>query len=295
MITPKKLRDLWRPARDLTLAGTYYEEFKSLAMNSLKIEGLEYEEETFVKNALIESGQVGFDKTSNKFSMVFGFGLNEYGNPTELTLVFFNGKEYTKRASYDNNENGAYLIQAIPNSYAISRDLKRTADLMAQCDISIRQNLLANRAPLILVARDENIILSIRQAIQQQQNGEPVIIENSLVGDAFNGVDTKVKWLVGDILEFKNLERNKLLNRLGVMTANVAKKERVQSAEVESTIGESVDYLNLMIDTFNKQMDSYGIPYKMTANSAINDIYEATYGTEATNAGNGDIKENDKL
>ena len=57
------------------------------------------------------------------------------------------------------------------------------------------------------------------------------------------------------------------------MTANINKKERVQSAEVNATIGQATDYIYMLIDTFNKQMDAYALPFKMELNGALEEIY----------------------
>ena len=281
---PKKIRDLGRPiwARELSLAQLKYLEFKNLLMNSLDIERLDgnamdYAEGVFLKDTLIENSQAGYDKTTGKFAMVFGEGINEYGNPTILTFRYYNGLTYRKVASYENVPDGGYIIDALPDTYSLSSDLRRTADILAQCEISIRQNLLACRNPKYVVTRDKDMELSVRQAIQQQQEGLPVIIVSQDLAGGMDGLDLKTEFLVPQIAEYRDLERNKLLNKLGVMTANVAKKERVQSAEVESTIGESVDYLNLLIDTFNDQTEKYGIPYRMKANSSIVDIYNDRY------------------
>lgn len=63
------------------------------------------------------------------------------------------------------------------------------------------------------------------------------------------------------------------MNKLGIMSANIDKKERVQVGEVNATIGQCEDYIYLLIDTFNKQMVTYNIPYKMSFNGSMEELY----------------------
>ena len=58
------------------------------------------------------------------------------------------------------------------------------------------------------------------------------------------------------------------------MSANINKRERVQVGEVNATVGQCEDYIYLMIDTFNKQMDTYGLPFKMRLNGSLESLYD---------------------
>ena len=69
--------------------------------------------------------------------------------------------------------------------------------------------------------------------------------------------------------------RNEFLSRLGIMTANTMKRERVQTAEVNAGMGEAVDLIYTVIDFWNKQAESYGLEkYKMTYNGVSEEYYE---------------------
>ena len=57
------------------------------------------------------------------------------------------------------------------------------------------------------------------------------------------------------------------------MSANIDKKERVQVGEVNTTINQATDYIYLLIDTFNKQCESYDLPFKMSCNGSIEELY----------------------
>ena len=252
---------------------TRFLEYKNLLMNAFTIDGLEYATETFVKNQLIDVGRVGYDRMLNQWAAVYGTGLNELRNPDNLYFVLPTKTSYMRKAYYKPDKDGAYLIKAMPMDYSISDMIMNTVNVMAQCDTSIMQNLKANRIPFYFIVDNDDTRLSIEEAVLQAQDGKPVIVAKKLIGDAIKGIPTNPQWIVDKIVTYRNEERDLLFNKLGIMTANINKRERVQVGEVNATIGQCVDYIYLIIDTFNKQMESYGLPYKMRINNALEDYY----------------------
>ena len=275
----KKIRDL-NPygATPYGVNRNRYEEYVNLLMNAVKItdllgNDLDFATEVFAKRALIEQNIVGYDKTSAKWYYVYGEGRNELGNPTDLVLVTANGKTFNKKASYDDNSEGAYIIKALPVSYSLGEMIKATTNFMCNCDIAIGQNVDACKTPYIVVCKDKDLQLSLEQALQQKILGQAVIIVSEQLGDGIKSIPIEVNYMADKFAELRDLERDTLLNKLGIMTANIDKKERVQSAEVNATIGQATDYIYMLIDTFNKQMDTYALPFKMQLNGALEEIY----------------------
>ena len=117
------------------------------------------------------------------------------------------------------------------------------------------------------------MLLSIEHAIEQQQEGRPVLVVSEELGEALRGVATNTQYVADKIETIKNQWRDRLMNKLGIMSANIDKKERVQVGEVNATIGQCEDYIYLLIDTFNKQMESYNIPFKMKFNGSMEELY----------------------
>lgn len=274
----KKIKDL-NPVSNKPY-GVYsrFDEYFNLLVNAVKIiakngDPINYEIETFVKRGLFENGAIGYDKITKKWYYVYGQGLNDYGNPTNLILVTANGKTMTRPASYENEVDGAYRIMALPTGMSMSQLIKETTDFMTNCDVAMRQNLEACKTPYIVVCKDENLRLSFEQAMQQKQDGQAVIVVSEQLGDGLKAIDIGVNYLVDKFSEARDMERDTLLNKLGIMTANINKKERVQSAEVNATLGKATDYIYLLIDTFNKQMETYGLDFEMQLNGSLEDIY----------------------
>lgn len=277
----KKLCDL-NPARRGTPYGEFsrYSEYMSLLLNAVKIldkgsgKTLPFVVENFVKRALFENGAAGYDKITKQWYFVYGEGLDEYGKPTRLNLVTANGKMFSRKAYYDKDEDGAYEVLGLPiGNFTIGSIVKYTTDFMQNCDVAMSQNLEACKTPYIVVCRDDNLRLSFEQAIQQKLLGQAAMVVNEELGDGLKAISINTPFLVDKFEQVRDAERDTLLNKLGILTSNVNKRERVQSAEVNATLGQATDYIYLLIDTFNKQCESYDLPFEMQFNGSMEEIY----------------------
>ena len=275
----RKLKDL-NPVSNKPY-GVYsrFEEYFNLLLNAVKVvsalddKAINYEVETFLKRGLFENGAMGYDKITSKWYYVYGQGLNEYGNPTSLIFVTANGKTFTRPAYYENENDGAYKVDALPLPMSMAQLIKETTDFMTNCDVAMRQNLEACKTPYIVVCKNEDLRLSFEQALQQKILGQACIVVSEDLGDGLKAVDIGVNYLVDKFSEARDTERDTLLTKLGILTANTDKKERVQSAEVNATLGQASDYIYLLIDNFNKQCETYGLPFKMIFNGSMEEIY----------------------
>lgn len=281
----RKLKDL-NPVSNKPY-GVYsrFEEYFNLLMNAVKVfevvsgqededgKPLNYEVETFLKRGLFENGAMGYDKITKQWYFVYGQGLNEYGNATNLIFVTANGKTMTRPAYYEDKEDGAYKVDALPINMSMAQLIKECTDFMTNCDVAMRQNLEACKTPYIVVCKNEDLRLSFETALRQKTLGQACIVVSEDLGDGLKAVDIGVDYLVDKFSEARDTERDVLLTKLGILTANTDKKERVQSAEVNASLGQASDYIYLLIDTFNKQCESYGLPFKMKFNGSMEEIY----------------------
>ena len=277
----RKVRDL-NPERRARPYGTFsrYSEYLNLLLNAVKIidkgsgETLPFVVETFVKRALFENGAAGYDKITKQWYYVYGEGLDDYGKPTQLVLVTANGKAFSRKAYYGKDEDGAYEVLGLPiPNLTIGAVIQETTDFMQNCDVAMRQNLEACKTPYIVVCREENLRHSFDAALQQKQLGQAAIVVSEELGDGLKAISVNTPYLVDKFEEARDAERDTLLNKLGILTSNVNKRERVQSAEVNATLGQASDYIYLLIDTFNKQCESYAIPCEMQFNGSMEEIY----------------------
>ena len=285
-------------------AYTRYDEYKNLLANEVSIvdkatgSPINFADEVFAKNALID-GSVGYDKLSKRFYYVYGEGIDDYGNPLELNLITANGKVIRRPASYDKNVDGAYILRAYPFGFSLSGLIEKATDFISECDTAIGQNLEACKTPYIVVCKNADLRKSFDTAIEKKSLGQAVIVVNEDIGDGLKAVNITTNYLVDKFVEARDHEENKLLNKLGILTANTSKKERVQSAEVNSTLNVSSDYIYLFIDTFNKQCDTYDLPFKMVFNGSMEELYEddgndMTDVNDVEDKGNGSVAERTK-
>lgn len=285
----KKFRDLARVNPFDACGYSLYEEYKALLMNAVKIPLLPAHIERFVKSCMIENNQVGFDRITKRWAIAFGEGVNEYWLPTSITFFFPNNKKsYQRPAFYEPAENGAYLIHALPTGTSFFEIISAATNEMRECDISIRQNLKATRTPFVAVVKDENTRLSLLSAIEQKEEGKPAVITSADLAEGLKGVVFETPYIVDKVEQYRTIIRDRLLNKLGIMSANINKRERVQVGEVNATVGQCVDYIYLWIDTFNAQMKDYGLPYRMELNGALEELY--TEGEK-----NNDFERNDSV
>lgn len=275
----KKIKDLNPVGRKPYGVYSRFDEFFNLLLNSVKIvykdtqKEINFAEEDFVKKCLFDNGSVGYDLITKQFYMVAGEGVNKYGDPKSLILTTADGKVFSRPAFYEPSSIGAYKINALPTHMTMSGLIKEVTDFMENCDVAIRQNLEACKTPYIVICKNKDLQLSLQHAIEEKQKGQAVILVSEELGDGLKSVDIGVDFLCKEFMEVRDTEVDKLLTKLGIMTANTDKKERVQSAEVNANIGQASDYIYLLIDTFNKQTESYGLNYEMQFNGSLEEIY----------------------
>lgn len=256
-----------------------YEEFLGLAYNSIKITcsnpGLKFGfmQEDFIKRQLINANAVGYDNLSKMFAVITAYGFNEYWLPDRGNFLFPTGRSYSRKLSYNADKSGAFLIRGLPSNLSIAQLIKRSTDKIAEGEKTIIQNLQAVKVPFIAVVKDKDTRLSLEQAIEKRKNGAPVIITDSSLGEALKGVQTYTDFIAPAVDELNERERARLLNKLGTMTANINKRERVQATEVNATVGQCEDYIYILIDNVNNQFKTFDLPFKMELNTSLEELY----------------------
>lgn len=267
-----------RPARFSRIADTYYNEFVDLIMNAVKIDNLDYRREYFVKKNLFETAYVGYNSTLDDFFItVPAKGRKQVG------ALWRNGefKNYdnvsigTHDYNYDKDVAGDVwrILTANPSITPLFTVARDYAELLAECDIGIRQNICAVRTPAFWVTDDADFRLSVNQAAQQQQDGSACIIVSSAMSNSLKPMTNETPYIADKLNEIKKELRDEFLTRIGILTANTNKRERVQAAEVDAKVGETVDLIYSVIDYWNKQVESFGLDYKMTFNGVTETYY----------------------
>lgn len=276
-----KIKDLGdRPAKGDRNAPQYivrnmFDEVFGLLMNALKIEGVHYPEEQLIKRQIILTNKIGYDGITKKYYPVTVLEeKNDYDLPQYA--MFISPKtnlSFQRMLSYEPNIDGAFLLYGLPSSITFAEIIREHTDVIEQCDVAIRQNLEASSTPSFIVVDNKDQRLSIEQAIEQKQVGMPYIVVSTALAEGMRGISMNTPIVFDKIYQFRQQVLDSLYNKLSIMTANVEKRERVQAAEVNATVGKCEDYLYMLIDNFNRQTESYGLKLKINSNTALEELY----------------------
>lgn len=250
---------------------------KDLLFNSVKINELNFYDEFFVKNQLFENGYVGYYETTSKFYKT----LPEQ-TKSQLGRLWKNGQYYdeynyslgTHPYAFDRNAFDAWrILLANPSITALMPVLETYAALLADCRVAIKQNINATKTPSFWLVGDPDTRLSIEQMIQRTFDGAAAVVVKKSVTDTLSSMKNETPFIADKVHQEYREILNEVLSRLGILTANTSKRERVQSAEVNAGLGQSIDSIYTIIDFWNKQIDSYGLPYTMEFNGVSETLY----------------------
>ena len=249
-------------------------EYLNLLANAVTIEGLDFKKARYVIKLLINEGAVGYDSITDRFYKISEIGKDEEGDPIKGMFYAQNNKKFTRTLSYEPKEDGAFYIRALPYGEVTLREIvEQSCDFIALCDKALIQNLKACMTPYIVAVKDKDTLLSVRQAIQQQQDGQAVLIVSEGLSDALQATKIGVEFLGDKFVQLEDGEVNRLLKKIGIVT-DITKGERVQTSEVNANVCQASDYIYMMIDTFNKQCEQYGLTrYKMVSNGTFEELY----------------------
>lgn len=258
-----------------------YEEFKALLYNAFKIEGLSYDAEQAFKNLIIENNRAGYIPQGGIVGQASPEAtlLDIYGNARFIRFNFPNLETFKRinlRVPADRTyagTYGAYLIEGLPAGISYAEIIKKSVEIMRLCDIVTWQNLNAVKTAKVITVNDTDTLLSVKHAIQKIQAGAPVIEVSKTLAEALKTIDVSAPFIADKIAEFKRQIKDELLIRIGTLSANITKRERVQATEVMATVGQCEDYIYTLLDNLNNQFKEFGLPLKAVLNNSLEELY----------------------
>ena len=257
----------WQPENE-------FGEFYSLAFNAFKVDNTEFRKARIIKRELLLNNYVGYDRFTKEWYKATPIINAEELYPSKAKFYYSERGQWIDR-KLDYEPNGKfYLIQGLAaGDISYARIIHNHTDLMFDCDIAIRQNLNASKAPLFIAVADSDTAITIKHSIQQQQAGQPVIVVKKELLENYSSIPINTPVLFPQIYEFKQKIRDSLLNKLATLTANTEKRERVQSAEISAGVGECEDYIYSFLDNVNEQLKSYGLRERLVNNTSLEELY----------------------
>ena len=262
------------------IASDYRNRLGLIFENSITFENLPAElPKRYLTRVLREKGGIAYDKISGLYLPYVRMGIDVYGLPTGYTLVGYDGTVFTRRADE------VIILRTNPHSVPIQQFLDIQIDKIVEFDMSIMQNLDAIKTMSVIDVPDIKTLNTLQNLDDSRRIGASVAFASSLATKSLNVFSTNAQFFIDKLNEARREIWNDTLAYLGVSTANVDKRERVQSAEIVATEGYSYDCLNILIDTFNYDAEIGGIPIRVRANTIM---YE-----QLENEINNEVNEND--
>ena len=193
-------------------------------------------DERWIEKYLFTSGKCIFYKDPTMGFMVAGLAqqgsINCYGDPTSVWPVaenyVYNGEKLV------NGEN-CYVIRnndlMLPNFPII----RHYAYKLCNIDRAIDTNVEAVKTPII-VRCSEKQKLSLKNAINQRKDNEPVIWSSDLadINEMVDTLTTNAPIVFPQLQTQKHMILNEVFTDLGINNANMDKRERMVANEVEA-------------------------------------------------------------
>lgn len=249
--------------------------------NSITFENLPDElPKRYLTRVLREKGGIAYDKISGLYLPYVRMGIDVYGLPTGYTLVGYDGTVFTRRTDE------VIILRTNPHSVPVQQFLDIQIEKIVEFDMSIMQNLDAIKTMSVIDVPDIKTLNTLQNLDDSRRIGASVAFASSLATKSLNVFSTNAQFFIDKLIEARREIWNDTLAYLGVSTANVDKRERVQSAEVVATEGYSYDCLNILIDTFNYDAEIGGLPIRVRANTIM-------YHQLENEINNAEVNEND--
>ena len=193
-------------------------------------------DERWIEKYLFTSGKCIFYKDPVMGYMVAGLaqqgGVNCYGDPTSVYPV---AENYVYNGDKLVNGENCYVIRnndlMLPNFPII----RHYAYKLCNIDRAIDTNVEAVKTPII-VRCSEKQKLSLKNAINQRKDNEPVIWSSDLsdINEMVDTLTTNAPIVFPQLQTQKHMILNEVFTDLGINNANMDKRERMVANEVEA-------------------------------------------------------------
>lgn len=222
----------------------------------------------FLELVLYENGRACFVKDKEKGYLVLRVNpsdkLNVYMLP-EKVLAWSLG--YNKDYLFDD------VIYIMNNNLEIptSQSLQLFAYRLYETERTIDTNLIAQKTP-VLIEGDTKTILTLKNVYMQYSGNTPFIFGNKQfdISNKLNVLKTDAPYLIDKLEDHKHEIWNEALTYLGIDNANIDKKERLITSEVESNNDLINYYLNCFYKTRKDACDRINKKYNLNIELSLN-------------------------
>lgn len=253
--------------------------FRSLYHNSVNIIGDEAVPKRYLLRTLINKGGIAYDLKTGLYLRYVGTGIDVYGLFDHYTLYGMNGITLNRSADE------VVILRANDYCYPMDFFFDDQCTRITDLDMAIRQNLEAIKTMTIAETTDDSFLTNAN-LIESRRVGATVFYRNKTSYQNVLKIDsTGAQYLVDKLMEARQQVINETLSALAISTANIDKRERVQTAEIEASNGFAIEMGKTLIDTFNHDAENGGIPIRLERNTELlfeNEIDNKIKEKEAT-------------
>lgn len=254
------------------LADQEYSEFIDLISNALTITDLpENVPKKFVIESLINAGRIGIYQVGDEelwLPAKVGGVLSEMGIPKEWVLTTANGKAFYLK------DKSVKIIRLRPCGESLQTWLWNESQNLAYIKMCKLCNLIATQTADVYECENDKTVIEMKSIFKKRAIGMPAIFSRKAgIASATQNIGSKTPFLADKLNQLFDEDKNRVLERLGILTANSDKRERVQVGEITASLGEVIDSIYVFIDTFNADAEKNGIPQRMKLNSTVESLY----------------------
>lgn len=216
----------------------YRDRLTDIALSCVKWNNLPEEiDKRFLEWCLFYDGMAVFfkDDVLDKFvciQVMPSGNFNIYRVPTERTAYAVNGYQNTEL-----NESNSVIIYNNLIRKPSASDIEIYAQKLTNIDLTINVNVNAQKTPVAIVC-DETQKLTFENLYQQYAGNMPFVFgDKSLNLDNIKVLNTKADYKAEDLNKLKMDTWNEALTYLGVSNVQYQKKERINSEEINRSMG----------------------------------------------------------
>ena len=214
----------------------YYYKLMLIIRNLFEWENLPNNMEArWIERYLFADGKCIFYKDPTMGYMVAGYGqngsVNCYDDPTLVQPIAPN---YVYSGEQLINGENCYVIRNNDLMLPEFAVVRYYAYKLCNLDRAIDVNIEAQKTPTLVTCTDKQR-LSLKQAINQRRDNEPVIYaDNSFDKDMISTIDLNPPMVFKDLQLQKHMVLNEFFTDIGINNANMDKRERMVANEVEA-------------------------------------------------------------